>query len=553
VIARVALAGVFAGVLAWCLARVLPVPAVERATLASLAFVPLWTGFALALLAWPGMHARAGQTRRELVGLHRRIGTALVVLAVVVLGSGVGALLEHRLETWQLARVDAPVPALAEQPLDAVLAALLTGEPALAEGELSLRPATHEQPWIQVDYFDAAREHQRIDFDPVTGRELGRGEAPLALLAELHRTLLLGPRLGEPLVALLGLGLALVLASGLATRRGWLRQARAALRGRAPRAPAIMHAHQWLGFTSLVPALGWALSGALLGASLLIVPIVGSAAYGGDRAALMRDVLAVERGPASVEPAPVPLLAGVAEQGCPWLADALPDARVDRFVVRTPGRASGRVRVDLRGTGPRERGSFTILADGTRGECRALPRAGLGLQGFWLAIVLHFGEWGGALVELAYLLLGVGLLALALLGGRLVVRRRLRSGEAAAAARMARALTGSGLGLALASACLLLLSRVPALARDELVARVVFVSVWALVLGWVWIGELRTRALELLVALALVVLAVPVVGVLLVEAPLGNVELALVLAAGLLALEHARIARASTIGRAPQP
>lgn len=532
-IGRIALAGVVAGVLAWGLARVLPLPPVERATLASLAFVPLWMGFALALLAWPGMRARAGQTRRELVGLHRRVGSVLVVLAVVVFGSGVGALLDHRLEAWQLARADMPVPALAEQPLDAVLAALLASEPALAEGELSLRPATREQPWIQADYFDAAREHQRIDFDPVTGSELGRGEAPLALLAELHRTMLLGPRLGEPLVAMLGLGLALVLASGLATRRGWLRQARAALRGRAPRAPAAMQAHQWLGFASLVPALGWALSGALLGASVLIVPIVGSAAYGGDRAALMRDVLAVERGPASVEAAPVPALAGLAEQGCPWLAESLPDARVDRFVVRTPGRASGSVRVDLRGTGPRARGSFTIQADGTLRECRALPRAGVGLQGFWLAIVLHFGEWGGGLVELAYLLLGVGLLVLALLGGRLVVRRRLRSGDAAAAARMARALAGVGLGLALASACLLLLSRVPALARDELVVRVVFVSVWALALGWVWIGELRTRERELLVALALVTMAVPIVGMWLVDAPLGGVELALVLAAGL--------------------
>lgn len=539
-IARVALAGVLAGALAWLIAWGLPPPPVERATLASLAFVPLWMGFALALLAWPGPTARAGQTRRELVGLHRRVGAALVVLALVVFGSGVGALLDHELEAWQLGRGEASVPALAEQPLDAVLASLLAAHPELAEGELSLRPATREQPWIQADFFDAAREHQRIDFDAYTGDELGRGEGPLAVLGELHRTALLGPRLGEPLVALLGLGLALVLASGLATRRGWLRQARAALRGRAPRAPAAMHAHQWIGFASLVPALGWALSGALLGLSLLIVPIVGSAAYGGDRAALMRDVLAVERSPASPSEVPLPELATLAERGCPGLAEALPQARVDRFVVRTPGRAGGSVRVDLRGVGPRERGSFTITADGTLGDCRALPRAGVGLQGFWLAIVLHFGEWGGSVVVLVYLVLGAGLVALALLGGRLVVRRRLRQGEHAAASRMARALSGVGLGLALASVSLLLLSRVPALARDESLARGVFVGSWALAAAWAWVGSLRTRERELLFALALACMAVPLLGLWLVDAPLGTVELALVLVAGLLTLRLAR-------------
>lgn len=525
-IVRIGLAAGLAALLTFAIAAWWPAPAVDRATLASVAFVPIWTGLALASGLVSAARSRPGSARRRLVALHRRLGGGLLVVALVVFGSGVGALLDRSLAAWQLgvASPDASVPALAEQPLDRVLALLLAEQPELAQTEFSLRPATPEQPWIQVDFFDAAREHQRIDFDPRHARELGRGEGPLAVLGDLHRHLLMPPQLGEPLLGLAGLALAMVVLAGLATRRGWLRGLVDLLRGRARRAPAAMHAHQWLGVSTLAPALVWAWSGAMLGLTLLVVPIVAGGAYQGDRGALMREVLAVERPIASADASPRPELAALAERRCGLLDEALPNASVERFVIRQPGRASGSVRVDWRDTGLRERGSITIAADGSLRECRALPRAGLGLQAFMIAIALHFGGWGPAALAWVYLALGSILVALVVLGGCLVIRRRVRAGELVAARWLARALVGVGLGLALASAALLVVSRVPSLARDEALARATFLGVWAAAIGFAWIGEPGQRTRDLLAGLGMLLVVAPVCGVVTLDAGIGVVE-----------------------------
>ncbi|HEY0134150.1 MAG TPA: hypothetical protein VGB85_08720, partial [Nannocystis sp.] len=140
-LARVVLAGLVAAALTWQIARGWPAPPVERATLASVAFIPLWAGLALALLAG-GRRSRRGGARRRLFALHRRLGGALVLVAVIVFGSGVGAVLDRSLARWQVEHAPVrDVPALSEQRLDAVLAAVLADHPALTHGELALHPA----------------------------------------------------------------------------------------------------------------------------------------------------------------------------------------------------------------------------------------------------------------------------------------------------------------------------------------------------------------------------------------------------------------------------
>src|SRR5690606_16859367 len=159
-----AVAGLGAAALTWLLAGEGPGPAVERATLASVAFVPLWTGLALALLAWQ-RRARPGTGRRRLFALHRGLGGALALVAVLVFGSGVGAVLDRALTGWQVEHAAAgEVPAVAEQPLDAVLAELLARHPELERGELSLHPASAGQPWIQADFRGRDRAPVRLDF-----------------------------------------------------------------------------------------------------------------------------------------------------------------------------------------------------------------------------------------------------------------------------------------------------------------------------------------------------------------------------------------------------
>lgn len=529
--------GVLAGALTWSIAACWAAPPVEGATLASVAFVPIWTALTLGLLARVrGRDAREGAARRRLVALHFELGGALALAAIVVFGSGVGALLDRSLGAWQTTQPAREVPSWAEQPLDRVLASLVEDNPHLRRGELSLRPARPEQPWIQADFRAAEGGWNRVDFDPDTGAAIARDRPPLWVARELHRRLLLPPWLGESLLGLLGLALALVLLSGLATRRRWLRSA---LRKSKARAPLVMRLHQWIGVGMLTPALFWAWSGALLGLTMIVVPIVERAAYSGDRAGLMRDVLAVERPPVVDEVAALPDLRALAISGCPRVDEHLAGATIDRVIVRHPGLASASVRVDVEGEGLRSRGSFTRTSTGALLDCRALAAAGPGLQTFTLAFVLHFGEWGPrAWVELASALLGLAMVALAWLGALVLIRRRERSGALEAARRLRRGLLGVGLGLSLALTSSLLLSRLPSLARAEDLALALFVSTWALALVLALGGELERRRATLLQIQAVLVLALPVVGWLVADVRPGGFE-ALCVLLGVLALRLA--------------
>lgn len=534
-IGLVALAGVLASLATWAIARAWPALPVERATLASVAFIPVWTALALLLIAWRG---RTGSVQRRLFALHRELGGALALAAILVFGSGVGAVLDRATARWQLVHEQVEVPEVAEQPLDAVLAELLQRQPHLARGEVALHPASATQPWIQADFFGPTRERLRLDFDAHTGAQLGSGSGPLSVVRELHRRLLAPPLLGETLLGFVGLALALVLLAGLATRRDWVR---ALFQRRARPLPASMRAHQWVGLATLPAALVWAWSGALLGLTLLVVPIVGGAAYGGDRAALMRDVLAVDRPPLVDATAPTPALHDAIASGCPLAREHLPDAEVHRVIVRHPGLASGTVRVDLEGEGLFERGSFTRAADGSLRDCRALAAAGVGLQAFMAAIVLHYGEWGSSpLTDIVYIVLGASLVALAWLGGVLLARRREREGDVAGGRRARQWLLGVGVGLSMATTGLALLSRIPTLARDESVALVVFAGIFGVTLCAARTGELTRRRRWLLIAQGGALAAVPAAGYLLAGAEPGAIECAMWALAALLVWGGAR-------------
>lgn len=498
-VAIVTAAGVSACVAAWLYARLGPGPAVERATIASVALVPIWTG--MALLGRAG----AGHARRRLFTLHRRLGAALAIVAMLVFGSGVGAVLDRTLTSWQVpdsARsVNDSVEPASEQALDESLATLIRAYPELEQGQVSIHPASAAKPWIQADFLDAERTHRRVDLDPATGEITATGEPPLGLVREFHRHLLVTEILGESILGFVGLCLGLVLLSGLATRK-WLRTgARGQVRTPRPRA---MNLHQWLGFGLLPAALLSAGTGAMLGLTLVIVPIVGGAAYQGDRAALMHDVLAVDRPPLVAERGPTPNLKALAQRRCPQLREALPDARVHEMNIRHPGRANGVVRVKFERPGWLARGSMTIAADGSLRDCRALPAAGIGMQSFMAVVVLHYGEWGDPheLVDIAYLILGSALFAVAWLGGSLLARRRERDGDRKASRRLSRWLTGVGLGLILITAELALLSRFPALSREPNSALVLVGLTVLLITIRIATGDPRARAKELLIVLA---------------------------------------------------
>jgi hypothetical protein len=508
----IAAAGVLAALITWLFARSWDAPPVERATLASVAFVPLWSGLALAGLIW-NRRARPGHARRSLFALHRQLGGALAVVAMLLFGSGVAAVLDRSLASWQVRPEAAHVEVLpaSEQALDQAIAELLRVHPELGQADLALHPADADHPWIQADFFDGDRKPVRVDLDPQTGAVLARGQGPLWVLRELHRRLLLQPVIGESVLGLLGLCLGLVLLSGLATRR-WLRARRS-----TSKQPTSMRLHQWLGLSLLPAATLWAWSGALLGLTLLIVPIVGGAAYDGDRAALMHDVLAVDRPPLEAREMATPSLREVVTSRCASIDEHLPDAEVHRVILHHPTQASATIRVDLESPGLFTRASFTVGGDGSLRDCRALPAAGIGLKSFMAAIVLHYGEWEGdrfprVLVDVAYLLLGTALVALAWLGGCLLARRRERDGDLPGALRLRRWLTSVGLGLCLVAVGLAVQSRIPAIGRSEPVALLVAAGLTIAVTLCMFSGALQARRRWLMLALAVGLWLIPTVG-----------------------------------------
>src|SRR5690606_15349453 len=197
----------------------------------------------------------------------------------------------------------------------------------------------------------------------------------------------------------------------------------------------------------------------------------------------MREVLAVDRPPVIEAPARRMSIQATIAASCPLVQERLPAAAVHRVVIRHPGLQSGSVRVDVEGEGLLQRGSFHRAVDGTLRDCRALPAAGVGLQAFMAAIALHYGEWGPRwAIDGAYIVLGVGLVGLAWLGGMLSARRREREGDARGAARTRARLFGVGVGLPLACAALGLLSRVPGWSGDDTAALRVFAAVGVLAL-----------------------------------------------------------------------
>ncbi|KIG14480.1 putative iron-regulated membrane protein [Enhygromyxa salina] len=545
--------GLLACASTWLFARLWPGPPVERATLAAVLLVPVWTTFALAGVA-AYRRARPGHARRQLFALHRRLGAALTLAAMLVFGSGVGAVLDRALAGWQAVPAAGQARALpgpaSDQALDAALATLLREHPELSTGQVTLHPASRSEPWIRAEFLNAQREHLRVDLDPASGEVIARGEPPLWLLRELHRHLLIPPQLGEPVLGLIGLGLGMILLSGLATRR-WLRVGPRE-RVRTPR-PRAMLVHQWLGAGLIPAATLWAWSGAMLGLTLVIVPIVGGAAYQGDRAALMRDVLAADRTPLIDEPSEYPDLQAISQRRCAELDAWLPNATVHQLVVRHPGRASAVVRVGLEGPGLLARGSVTLgAAELDIRDCRALPSAGVGMLGFMGSIALHYGEWGEwdgrddlrIVVDLVYTILGCALVALAWLGGGLLVRRRTREGDLRGAARLQRWLTGVGVGLVVITVELALMSRIPAVARDA-DSTLALVGLTCVVIAvHVATGDLATRRRQLLISVAVMLAALPVLGWVLGLVQPGAIEgLAWLGAASIVVSHRARAAR----------
>lgn len=388
------------------------------------------------------------RTRNRLYLLHRWIGLVLGCLGTLVFFSGTVAVFHEPLDSWACRRAHPPVHAVEGFDLGHAYEAALEGAPASLRHRVDLSQEPGEP--LHVLAFDAeGAAGVSVELSPATLGVLQRREGsqqellrpiPRRSLArfvlDLHVFLLLPSTLGLLATGLLGLGLLLLLTTGLLVHRPTWRTLSHPPR-RSKRRRFLGDLHTLVGSWSLPFTLVLAITGTFFSLSAIALrPTVAAVAYGGDHGALVHDLVGTPEIPESEGTAPLG----------PLLRDAL--ARADgaellRVRLERWEQPGARAVVTLRHRHPLGDSRRTFVYDGQTGALVAdKPRLGsrpsLGGRLLELVDALHFGTLLGVVTEILWFLLGLVTCGLASTGILVFVARQ--RDEHGPTARVMRAL-----------------------------------------------------------------------------------------------------------------
>ena len=360
-----------------------------------------------------------GLVRRALAG-HAALGLLAAALLYVIALTGTLAVIHDRWQRWE--QPNAPELAVLDPAAIqvAVTAALKTGQ----------RPRTSRIA-IQLPTDDFPRATLTTDvgtwYLDQAGRTAGRVSSGWTeFVVSLHQTLLLPATWGYALVGALGVMLASLALTGVLAHP---RIVRDAFRLRWRQGPSIARVdwHNRLGVWTLPFTLTVALTGAVLGLGTLGFTVMAAAYEGGS----LERAYAPLFGRAPVVDAragPVPNVAAALLA----LPVRLPWVRPTFVTVTAPGTRGQEVAILT--VHPRR----LIYGETYRFDAvgRARGRVGLsdgalGQQAVASVYGLHFGSYGGLLVEIAYLLLGTAVCVVVATGPSIWLHRRRRRGIAA--------------------------------------------------------------------------------------------------------------------------
>lgn len=357
--------------------------------------------------------------RRALAG-HTSLGLLAAALMYVIALTGTLAMFHDRWQRWE--RPD--LPEYASLPPAAVTVAM---KAALASGQGKSR-ITHVAVQLPTD--DLPRATVSTDGGSwhvdATGRLVGGAEPGWAdFVATLHETLLLPSLWGYWLVGALGVVLAALAATGVLAHP---RIVRDAFRLRWRQGPHIARVdwHNRLGVWTLPFTLAIALTGAVLGLGSIAASLLASAYYHGS----------VEQAYAPIfgRAPPIQGAAGqIADAAAAMIAlrAIAPSARPTSLTVQGPG-TSGQT-IQIIATHPQRLiygESYWFDARGRPLGKAGLADGALGQQAAASVYGLHFGNYGGLAVELAYQLFGLALCAITATGPSIWLRKRCRRGVA---------------------------------------------------------------------------------------------------------------------------
>jgi uncharacterized iron-regulated membrane protein len=234
--------------------------------------------------------------------------------------------------------------------------------------------------------------------------------------------------------------------------------------------------HNRLSVWTLPFSLAIALTGALIGLSIVTANAIAANDYGGDVEAVYGTVYGAEGEP-DAAPAPMPDVAAALRH----MAAEYPSVRVTYAILHDPLTMSQHVQI----VGEHERrlifGEYYAFdADGTFHHKVGLSDGELGQQAAASTYKLHFGNFGGLWVKIAYVVFGVALTAICATGTYIWLGKRRRRGIDEP--RLRAAWNGVIWGVPIALALTALARMV--LGNDAPLVAVFWISFVALIAAW---------------------------------------------------------------------
>ena len=356
--------------------------------------------------------------KRALSG-HASIGLLAGALLYLIAITGAMIVVHDRWQRWEQPDLVETGETLTPQAAQASLPQVLAQESELPPtAHLYIRMPTEDLPRAVVTTDNKAwyvdREGAVVEREAHTWTEF---------VIALHMNLTLPIMWGMIAVGALGVVLAALLVTGVLAHPRIIRDA---FRLRSRHDPQLARAdwHNRLGVWTLLPMLAITLTGAFLGLSYAGAGLLGQAYEGGDIDPVYATIFG-EEPEHDATPAPLPNIARAMET----LAERVPDAVPTYVVVHDP----------------KTRGQFVqIIAEHPRrliyGEAYSFDGAGtylgkvglsdgqLGRQAAASTYNLHFGNFAGLPVELAYIAFGIALSVMTATGTTLWLRKRQRKG-----------------------------------------------------------------------------------------------------------------------------
>ncbi|MFW2348858.1 PepSY-associated TM helix domain-containing protein [Qipengyuania sp.] len=359
------------------------------------------------------------ETVRRGVAAHSAIGLVCCALLYLVCVSGAAIVLYEEFQRFE--QGDAPeMDRIAPQAVDRAVAQVLASEAGKPHTtHLYVHMPTEALPRTTI-----TTDTQAVHVDAEGAIAVPEENAWSEFLLALHYRLNLPPVWGMTLVGMFG---AMIVALGVSGVVAHPRIFRDAFRLRARRKDevATLDWHNRLAVWTLPFALAIALTGAMIGLFYVAGFSLAASAYDGDSEAALAPVFGAE-GEADPTPAPLPRVAPVLAH----MARDYPAVRVSYVILHDPGTRGQHVQV----IGEHHRrlvfgeyyhfapdGGFegtTGLADGTVG------------QQFAASIYnLHFGNYGGLPVKIAYIVFGVALSVVVATGTFIWLDKQARKGR----------------------------------------------------------------------------------------------------------------------------